>query len=411
MKKNKCRFCGFVLKKIFIDLGKTPLANSYLKDFQIKKPEKKFPLKVYVCKNCFLVQLKEYESPVEIFSEYAYLSSYSTSWLKHVEDYVDMMIKRFNFNKKNLIMEIASNDGYLLQYFQQNKIPILGIEPAQNVAKIAKRKGINTINEFFGVKLAKSLINNKKMADLVIGNNVLAHVPDINDFVEGIKLILKPNGIATIEVPHLLKLIKHNEFDTIYHEHFSYFSLTVLKQIFASHELLIFDVEEISTHGGSLRIFIKHKKNKKFVINRKIYSLVSREKKYGLCKLSTYTKFEQNIKKTKNELNRFLKKSKDSSKTVIGYGAPAKGNTLLNYCGIKPKHLFYTVDMSPYKQNLFLPGSHIPIKHPSEIMKTKPDYLLILPWNLKNEIMEQMNFIRKWGGQFVIPIPNLQIIK
>jgi len=411
MKKNKCRFCGFVLKKIFIDLGKTPLANSYLKDFQIKKPEKKFPLKVYVCKNCFLVQLKEYESPAEIFSEYAYLSSYSTSWLKHAEDYVNMMIKRFNFNKKNLVMEIASNDGYLLQYFQQNKIPILGIEPAQNVAKIARRKGIPTINEFFGVKLAKSLINNKKMTDLVIGNNVLAHVPNINDFVEGIKLILKPNGIATIEVPHLLKLIKHNEFDTIYHEHFSYFSLTVLKQIFASHELLIFDVEEIPTHGGSLRIFIKHKQNKKFVINRKIYSLISREKKYGLCKLSTYTKFERNIRKTKNELNRFLKKSKASSATVVGYGAPAKGNTLLNYCGIKSKHLSYTVDMSPYKQNLFLPGSHIPIKHPSEIMKTKPDYLLILPWNLKNEIMAQMNFIRKWGGQFVIPIPNLQIIK
>ena len=409
--KDNCRFCGFTLKKIFIDLGKTPLANSYLKYNQIKKPEKKIPLKVFVCKNCFLVQLKEYESPKKIFSEYAYLSSYSTSWLKHAEDYVSMMIKRFHFNKKNLVMEIASNDGYLLQYFQQNKIPILGIEPAKNVVKIARRKGIPTINEFFGVQLAKSLINKKKTVDLLIGNNVLAHVPNINDFVEGVKLILKPDGIATIEVPHLLKLIEQNEFDTIYHEHFSYFSLNVLKQIFAYHKLSIFDVEEILTHGGSLRIFIKHKNNKKFLINRKIYSLINRERKYGLHKLSTYTKFEQNIRKVKNELNKFLKKSKISSKIVVGYGAPAKGNTLLNYCGIKSKQIPYTVDMSPYKQNLFLPGSHIPIKTPSEIMKTKPDYLLILPWNLKNEIMEQMNFIRKWGGQFVIPIPNLQIIK
>tara|TARA_B100001167_G_scaffold163121_1_gene111188 strand:+ start:56 stop:1300 length:1245 start_codon:yes stop_codon:yes gene_type:complete len=410
VEKDNCRFCGFALKKIFIDLGKTPLANSYLKSNQIGKLEKKFPLKVFICKNCFLVQLKEYESPKEIFGEYAYLSSYSKSWLKHAEDYVSMMVKRFNFNKKKLVIEIASNDGYLLQYFQKKKIPTLGIEPAQNVAKIARRKGISTINEFFGIKLAKTLIDEKKMADLIIGNNVLAHVPNINDFVGGIKLILKPNGIVTIEVPHLLKLIEHNEFDTIYHEHFSYFSLNVLKQIFAHHKLLIFDVEEIQTHGGSLRIFIKHKNNKKFFVSSKIRSLINTEKKYGLCKLDTYTKFDKNIRKIKKELNEFLKKSKISSKTVVSYGAPAKGNTLLNYCNIKSRHIPYTVDKNPYKQNLFLPGSHIPIKHPREIMRTKPDYLLILPWNLKTEIIEQMSFIRKWGGQFVIPIPKLQVI-
>ena len=410
MENDKCRFCGFILKKIFIDLGKTPLANSYLKSNQIKKPEKKFPLQVFICKNCFLIQLKEYESPKEIFGEYAYLSSYSKSWLKHAEDYVSMMVSRFNFNKKKLVIEIASNDGYLLQYFQKKKIPILGIEPAKNVAKIARRRGISTISEFFGTKLAKRLINEKKMADLIIGNNVLAHVPNLNDFVEGIKLILKPNGIATIEVPHLLKLIEHNEFDTIYHEHFSYFSLNVLKQIFAHHKLLIFDVEELQTHGGSIRIFIKHKNNKQFFINSKVYSLISREKKYGLCTLDTYTKFDKNIRKIKNELNKFLKKSKISSKTVVAYGAPAKGNTLLNYCGIKSKHILYTVDKNPYKQNRFLPGSHIPIKHTREIMRTKPDYLLILPWNLRTEIIEQMNFIRKWGGQFVVPIPKLQVI-
>ncbi len=321
-----------------------------------------------------------------------------------------MMVSRFNFNKKKLVIEIASNDGYLLQYFQKKKIPILGIEPAKNVAKIARRRGISTISEFFGTKLAKRLINEKKMADLIIGNNVLAHVPNLNDFVEGIKLILKPNGIATIEVPHLLKLIEHNEFDTIYHEHFSYFSLNVLKQIFAHHKLLIFDVEEVQTHGGSIRIFIKHKNNKQFFINSKVYSLISREKKYGLCTLDTYTKFDKNIRKIKNELNKFLKKSKISSKTVVAYGAPAKGNTLLNYCGIKSKHILYTVDKNPYKQNRFLPGSHIPIKHTREIMRTKPDYLLILPWNLRTEIIEQMNFIRKWGGQFVVPIPKLQVI-
>ena len=410
MEKDKCRFCGFILKKIFIDLGKTPLANSYLKSNQIKKPEKKFPLQVFICKNCFLIQLKEYESPKEIFGEYAYLSSYSKSWLKHAEDYVSMMVSRFNFNKKKLVIEIASNDGYLLQYFQKKKIPILGIEPAKNVAKIARRRGISTISEFFGTKLAKRLINEKKMADLIIGNNVLAHVPNLNDFVEGIKLILKPNGIATIEVPHLLKLIEHNEFDTIYHEHFSYFSLNVLKQIFAHHKLLIFDVEELQTHGGSIRIFIKHKNNKQFFINSKVYSLISREKKYGLCTLDTYTKFDKNIRKIKNDLNKFLKKSKISSKTVVAYGAPAKGNTLLNYCGIKSKHILYTVDKNPYKQNRFLPGSHIPIKHTREIMRTKPDYLLILPWNLRTEIIEQMNFISKWGGQFDVPIPKLQVI-
>jgi len=407
---SQCRFCGFMLKKPNIDLGKTALANSYLKFNQLKKPEEKFPLKVFVCEKCFLVQLKEYVSPKNFFSDYAYLSSYSKSWLNHANNYVKMVIKRFNLNKKSFVIEIASNDGYLLQYFIQKKIPVLGIEPSQNIVKIARKKGISTINDFFGEKLAKSLIDENKLADLVIANNVLAHVPNIHDFVIGIKLILKPTGVATIEVPHLLKLIEQNEFDTIYHEHFSYFSLNILKKIFSYHNLSIFDIEEMSTHGGSLRLYIKHKNNKQLCINSKINYLIKKENKKGLCKLKTFSDFNRKIKSIKYELNEFLKMAKNSSKTVVCYGAPAKGNTLLNYCNITSNDIQYTVDKNPFKQNLFLPGSHIPIKYPNEIIKTKPDYLLILPWNLADEIMEQISFIRKWNGKFVIPIPYLKIL-
>ena len=411
VEKDKCRFCGVILKKIFIDLGKTPLANSYLKYNQIKKPEKKIPLKVFVCKNCFLVQLKEYESPKKIFSEYAYLSSYSTSWLKHAEDYVSMMIKRFHFNKKNLVMEIASNDGYLLQYFQQNKIPILGIEPAKNVVKIARRKGIPTMNEFFGVKLAKSLVNKKQTVDLLIGNNVLAHVPNINDFVEGIKLILKPNGIATIEVPHLLKLIEQNEFDTIYHEHFSYFSLITAKKIFEYHGLKIFDVEELSTHGGSLRLYITHFDNNQINKSTEVDLIIEKEKKFGLTQINTYENFSKNIIQIKINLLNFIEKTKKNSKTLVCYGAPAKGNTLLNYCGLSKTQIDYTVDKNPSKQNLFLPGTHIPIFSPEKIKETKPDFILILPWNLQEEILNELNYVKSWGCQFIISIPEVKVLQ
>ena len=409
--KDNCRFCGFALKKIFIDLGKTPLANSYLKSSQIKKLEKKFPLKVFICKNCFLVQLKEYESPKEIFGEYAYLSSYSKSWLKHAEDYVSMMVKRFNFNKKKLVIEIASNDGYLLQYFQKKKIPTLGIEPAQNVAKIARRKGISTINEFFGVKLAKTLIDEKKMADLIIGNNVLAHVPNINDFVEGIKLILKPNGIATIEVPHLLKLIEQNEFDTIYHEHFSYFSLITAKKIFEYHGLKIFDVEELSTHGGSLRLYITHFDNNQINKSTEVDLIIEKEKKFGLTQINTYENFSKNIIQIKINLLNFIEKTKKNSKTLVCYGAPAKGNTLLNYCGLSKTQIDYTVDKNPSKQNLFLPGTHIPIFSPEKIKETKPDFILILPWNLQEEILNELNYVKSWGCQFIISIPEVKVLQ
>ena len=407
---SQCRFCNFTLKEPCIDLGVTPLSNSYLKFNQVKKPEKKYPLQVFVCEKCFLVQLKEYVSNEEIFHDYSYLSSYSKSWLDHAKNYVNMVTKRFNLNKKSLVIEIASNDGYLLQYFLQKKIPVIGIEPSSNIVKISRRKGISTIADFFGEKLAKSMTSKSTFADLIIANNVFAHDPDIHDFVKGIKLILKPTGIATIEVPSLLKLIEKNEFDTIYHEHFSYFSLDILKKIFSDHNLSIFDIDELPTHGGSLRIYVKHKNNKQFVINSKINYLIKKENKEGLHKLKTFYSFNRKIKNIKTELNEFLKKTKNSKKTIVCYGAPAKGNTLLNYCNITSNDIPYTVDKNPIKQNLFLPGSHIPIKHPNEIIKTKPDYLLILPWNLSEEIMEEMSFIRKWNGKFVIPIPNLKIL-
>jgi 2-polyprenyl-3-methyl-5-hydroxy-6-metoxy-1,4-benzoquinol methylase len=408
MKTVNCRICGWKTGKTFVDLGNTPLSNSYLKKNRIKN-EKKFPLHALICTKCMLVQLEEFETPKKIFSEYAYFSSYSKTWLKHAEEYVNKMTKKFNLNSDHLVIEIASNDGYLLQYFKKYKIPVLGIEPAKNVAKIAQKKKIPTITKFFGTKLAKEIVKSGKQPDLLLGNNVLAHVPKLNDFVEGLKILLKHKGVITLEFPHILQLIDKNQFDTIYHEHFSYFSLITLKKLFEMHELKIFDVEKLNTHGGSLRIFVKHKNNNFQKERTSVKKMLEKEKIFGLKKISTYTNFSQEVNSIKKELLNFLHKAKEDKKTVVGYGAPAKGNTLLNFCEINFELIDYTVDISPHKQEMYLPGSHILIKNPNEIFKTKPDYVLILPWNLKKEIMVQMKDIRKWGGKFVIPIPEVKI--
>lgn len=408
MKTIDCRICRGKIEKTFVDLGYTPLSNSYLKKNMIKN-ERKFPLHALICTKCMLVQLGEFESPKNIFSDYAYFSSYSKTWLKHAEKYVKKMKQRFNLNSNNLVIEIASNDGYLLQYFKKYKVPVMGIEPAKNVAKIAKKREIPTITEFFGTKLAKELCKSGKQPDLLLGNNVLAHVPKLNDFVEGLRILLKNEGVITLEFPHILQLINKNQFDTIYHEHFSYFSLSTLKKLFTIHKLEIFDVEELNTHGGSLRIFIKHKGNKLQKERKSVKKLLEKEKLFGLKKISTYTNFSQEVNSIREELLNFLQKAKKEKKVVVGYGAPAKGNTLLNFCKIDSKLIKYTVDMNHHKQGMYLPGSHIPIKKPNEIIKTKPDYVLILPWNLKNEIMNQLKDIKKWGGKFVIPIPKVKI--
>jgi 2-polyprenyl-3-methyl-5-hydroxy-6-metoxy-1,4-benzoquinol methylase len=391
-----------------VDLGHTPLSNSYLKKNMIKN-EKKFPLHALICTKCMLVQLEEFENPKKIFSEYVYFSSYSKTWLKHAEEYVNKMTKKLNLNSDHLVIEIASNDGYLLQYFKKYKIPVLGIEPAKNIAKIAQKKKIPTITKFFGTKLAKEMVKSGKQPDLLLGNNVLAHVPKLNDFVEGLKILLKHEGIITLEFPHILQLINKNQFDTIYHEHFSYFSLITLKKLFEMHKLKIFDVEELNTHGGSLRIFVKHKDNNFEKERKSVKKILEKEKMFGLKKISTYTNFSKEVNSIRKELLNFLHKAKKDKKTVVGYGAPAKGNTLLNFCEINFELIDYTVDISPHKQKMYLPGSHILIKNPNEIFKTKPDYVLILPWNLKKEIMVQMKDIHKWGGKFVIPIPEVKI--
>lgn len=406
---SECRFCSNLLKHTFVDLGMSPLSNAYLKLDTINKAEKFYPLHAYVCDKCFLVQLEEFETPDHIFSDYAYFSSYSETWLRHAENYTELMTQRFGFNANSQVIEIASNDGYLLQYFQKQNIPVLGIEPAANVAKVAEEKGIPSLVKFFGVSTAKELVNQGIQADLLLGNNVLAHVPDLNDFVAGMKIVLKPDGILTMEFPHVLQLILQNQFDTIYHEHFSYFSFLTVEKVFATHGLTLFDVEELPTHGGSLRIYGQHNDGKKTISDR-ISKLKTKEIEVGLEQRSTYLGFGEQVKATKRHLLSFLIDIKNQGKSVVGYGAPAKGNTLLNYCGIRTDLLDYTVDRSPYKQGLFLPGTHIPIYHPDKIIETKPDYLLILPWNIKDEIIEQMGHIREWGGQFVVPIPQVEVI-
>jgi 2-polyprenyl-3-methyl-5-hydroxy-6-metoxy-1,4-benzoquinol methylase len=407
---DNCRFCSSPLEHTFANLGMSPIANDYLNQAQVHRAEKFYPLHTYVCEKCLLVQLEEFESPDHIFGDgdYAYFSSYSESWLRHAKEYTELMVQRFDFNTGTQVVEIASNDGYLLQYFHKKGIPVLGIEPAANTAKVAIEKGIPSIAKFFGVQTAKELRAEGKQADLLIGNNVLAHVPDVNDFVAGINIMLKPNGILTIEFPHLLQLMQQNQYDTIYHEHFSYFSFLTVEKIFAAHNMILFDVEELSTHGGSLRIYGKHKGAELPHISERVNQLKEKEMTAGLDTLGTYITFGEKVKQNKRKLLSFLLAAKAEGKTIVGYGAPAKGNTLLNYCGVNTDFIEYTVDINPHKQGLFLPGTRIPIYHPDKIRETKPDYVLILPWNLKEEIMEQIK-IGEWGGQFVLPIPEVQI--
>ena len=405
-----CRFCGTHLKQNVVDLGMSPLANSYLRADQLHRMEPFYPLRVYVCSECLLVQAEDFQSPESIFGDYAYFASYSDTWLQHAKTYAAMAIDRFALSSTSRVVELASNDGYLLQYFVERGVPVLGIEPAANVAEHALTKSIPTLVKFFGTATASELVSQGIQADLLVGNNVLAHVPKLNDFVEGMKIVLKPLGAITMEFPHLMRLVQDNQFDTIYHEHFSYLSLLAVENIFAAHGLTLFDVEELSTHGGSLRIYACHVGDASKPISQRVHELRASEQEIGLSTLAYYQCFAERVKVTKYQLLDFLIRVKRDGKTIVGYGAPAKGNTLLNYCGIRSEFLDYTVDRSPHKQEHFLPGTHIPIYHPDKIKETKPDYLLILPWNLKNEVMAQMEFIRSWGGQFVVPIPEVQVL-
>jgi SAM-dependent methyltransferase len=383
----------------------SPLCESFLKADQLNQMEPFYPLKVYVCSECFLAQLEEYVKPEDIFTEYAYFSSYSDSWLQHAKNYTELMIERFKLGKQHQVVELASNDGYLLQYFVERGIPALGIEPAKNVAKVAVEKGIPTITEFFGVNLAKKMADEGTKADLLLGNNVLAQVPDLKDFVAGMKIVLKPGGVITIEFPHLMRLIEGNQFDTIYHEHFSYFSFIAVERIFAGHGITLFDVEELPTHGGSIRIYGRHAEDKAKPVTERAKELKEREIRAGYDRMETYSSFAEKVKETKRKILDILIEERRKGKTIVGYGAPGKGNTLLNYCGIRSDFLDYTVDRSPYKHGRFTPGTHIEIFPPDRIAKDRPDYLFILPWNLKDEIIKQMSFIRDWGGKFIIPIP------
>ena len=411
MTMHHCRHCGQTLEHSFCDLGMSPLSNAYLTQDQLAKMEPFFPLHAQVCASCHLVQLPAVETPENIFSDYAYFSSYSDSWLDHCRRYVDGMISRFGFGRQSQIVEIASNDGYLLQYFREREVPVLGIEPAGNVAKVAQAAGIETVVRFFGEQTATDLRASGRGADLLLGNNVLAHVPDINDFVRGMQVLLKPEGIITMEFPHLLRLMRENQFDTIYHEHFSYLSLMTVERIFGRHGLRLFDVEQLPTHGGSLRIYATHTGNAAQAEVPRLRDLRIEEKDAGLDRMETYSSFAEQVRRTKRALLEFLIAAKNEGKSIVGYGAPAKGNTLLNYCGVRSDFIDYTVDRSPHKQGRFLPGTHIPIAGPERIAETRPDYLLILPWNLKEEIMSQMAHVRSWGCRFVVPIPELRIIE
>lgn len=388
----------------------SPLANSYRTVESQTRMEPFYPLHTFVCATCFLVQLPEAESPEEIFSDYAYFSSYSQSWLAHAEAYTQAMTSRLGLNQSSQVVEIASNDGYLLQYFVARQIPVLGVEPAANVARVAQEKGIPTRVAFFGADTARALRADGVSADLLLGNNVLAHVPDLHDFVEGMRILLKPGGVITMEFPHLLQLMRQTQFDTIYHEHFSYFSLLAVEKVFAHHGLRLFDVDQLPTHGGSLRIFATHAGDADKPDGPNLASLRAEESAAGLADLATYRDFAERVRRTKRNLLAFLVDAKNRGKTVVGYGAPAKGTTLLNYCGVRTDLIDYTVDLSPHKQQKLLPGVQIPIESPDRVRETRPDYLLILPWNLKDEIMHQMSHIRAWGGAFVVPIPELEIL-
>jgi SAM-dependent methyltransferase len=407
---GQCRLCGASLRHTFVDLGMSPLCESYIAPDQLNRMEPFYPLHALVCEQCFLVQLCDYVTADHIYSEYAYFSSYSDSWLRHASGYADMITERLKLGPHHLVVELASNDGYLLQNFVQKSIPVLGIDPAANIAPHAIKKGVPTLVRFFGVETAREVLGMGKQADLLLGNNVLAHVPALNDFVAGMKLLLKPGGTITMEFPHLLRLMESNQFDTIYHEHFSYFSFLTAEKTFARHGLRMFDVEELSSHGGSLRIYARHAEDAGKTITSRVAELRQREQRLGFEALETYTDFDGQVKETKRKLLEFLIAARRAGKSVAGYGAPGKGNTLLNYCGIRTDFIDYTVDRNPYKQGKFLPGTHIPIHSPERIGQTKPDYVLILPWNLKDEIVQQLAYVREWGGKFVVPIPETIVI-
>lgn len=405
----KCRFCSAELNHTFVDLGMSPLCETYLSAAQLNHMESFYPLHVHVCERCLLVQLDEYVAPDGIFGEYAYFSSYSDSWVEHARRYTEQVIERFGFSASSQVMEIASNDGYLLQHFVKRGIPVLGIEPAANVARAAIEKGVPSEVRFLGERSAHEIQSVHGQADLLIGNNVLAHVPALNDFVNGLRVLLKPHGVLTMEFPHLARLMEFNQYDTIYHEHFSYLSMIAVEKIFAAHGLALFDVEELTTHGGSLRVYACHAANRSRSISNRVRELRQWEVDRGLMSMETYSTFEQRARQSKHELLNFLIQAKRTGKSTVGYGTPGKGNTLLNYCGIRQDFLDYTVDRNPYKHGKYTPGTHIPIYSPERIKRTKPDYLLILPWNLKDEMMSQAGYIREWGGQFVVPIPEVRV--
>jgi SAM-dependent methyltransferase len=409
MSQTFCRFCGAPVDAVFADLGMSPLANSYLPPERANGMEPFYPLRALVCGKCFLVQLEEFETPERIFSDYAYFSSYSSSWLAHSRRYAEQMVGRLGLDSDSHVVEIASNDGYLLQFFHDRQIPVLGIEPAANVAKVALQKGIPTLVEFFGRRSASSLAVDSA-ADLLVGNNVLAHVPDLNDFVAGMKILLKPGGVITMEFPYLMRLIEDNQWDTIYHEHFSYFSFVTVSRVFEAHGLRLFDVEELPTHGGSLRIYGCHDDDPEKVESEAASELGEREREAGYERLETYLGYGSRVEADKRQILRFLIDLKQQGLRIVGYGAPAKGNTLLNYCGVRRDFIEYTCDLNPHKQGHFLPGSHIPIRSPEALREDRPDVVLILPWNLKDEIVQQLSFIGEWGGRFAARTPELTLL-
>jgi len=409
MSTTICRFCGAPLQDVFADLGMSPLANSYLPPERVNAMEPFYPLRALVCGKCFLVQLEEFETPEQIFSDYAYFSSYSSSWLEHSRRYAEQMIERLGLDERSQVVELASNDGYLLQFFRERQISVLGVEPAANVAEVAKEKGIPTVVEFFGEDVARSLAG-QSAADLLLGNNVLAHVPDLNDFVAGMKVLLKPGGVITMEFPHLMRLIEENQWDTIYHEHFSYFSFLTVSAVFEAHGLRLFDVEELPTHGGSLRIYGAHAEDAAKQESNAARELRERERTAGYESLETYLGYGLRVEADKRQILRFLIELKEQDKRVVAYGAPAKGNTLLNYCGVRGDMIEYTCDLNPHKQGHYLPGSHIPIRSPEALREDKPDVVLILPWNIKDEIVAQLQFIGEWGGRFAARTPELTLL-
>jgi len=406
---GRCRFCATALRESFCDLGLSPLSNAYVPAAELLKAELFHPLHAFVCHECFLVQLHAFETPDDIFGEYAYFSSFSDSWLAHCRRFAEQMTAALSLGPASRVVEVASNDGYLLKFFKERAVGVLGIEPARNVAATAVAAGIPTVIEFFGTKLARQMVERGERADLLVGNNVLAHVPDLNDFVAGLALVLAPEGVLSMEFPHLQRLVEGNQFDTIYHEHFSYFSLLTVERVFAAHGLRLFDIEELPTHGGSLRVLACRREATRAETGR-VAALRAREQAAGYGRLATYRGFSAGVIEARCALLEFLIDARRAGKQVAGYGAPAKGNTLLNYCGVRPDLLPYTVDRNPYKQGRLLPGTRIPIRAPEEIARTKPGFVVILPWNIKDEVMAQMGHVRGWGGRFVVPIPKLELL-